>query len=133
MMRSRAKAGMLAASIAASMLLGALIVLAPEHLQAQEPKIPASAAPRLSLDVRDELSTFEAINTALTEVEDSAIYVWHSDSGRIGGIVELTSSFRDRRGFICRHLVLTLSSGEHSRRTEGIACRDKAGLWSLDG
>jgi surface antigen len=133
MMRPRANMAMLAAGIATSMLLGALVVLAPEHLQAREPQFAASVTVQPLLDVRDELSTFEAIGTALSEVEDHSIYVWHSDSGRIGGIVELTSSFRDRRGLVCRHLVLTLSAGEHARRMEGIACRDKSGSWSLDG
>lgn len=133
MMRPRSNVAMLVAGIAAAMLVGALIVLAPEHLKAQEPQFTVSVTPRILLDTKDELSTFEAIGTALSEVEDRAIYVWHSPSGRVGGIVELTSSFRDRHGTVCRHLIITLSSGELSRRTEGVACRNKAGLWSLDG
>ena len=133
MMRPRARIGRLTAGIAAAMLLGALVVLLPDHLRASEPQIAAPVSRMLPLDFKDEVAALEAVHIALSEVEDRSTYIWNSSSGRVSGTVQLTSSFKDRRGLVCRHLVLTLMSGEMSKHAEGIACREPNGAWALDG
>lgn len=133
MMRPSARIGVLTAGIATAMLLGALVVLLPDHLLASEPKIAAPVSRMLPLDFKDEVAALEAVHIALSEVEDSSTYIWNSSSGRVSGMVRLTSSFKDRRGFVCRHLILTLMAGELSKHAEGIACRGLNGAWALDG
>lgn len=88
---------------------------------------------RPDLDVTDEIAALEALHLALTEVGDGASYVWHRGNGHLSGVVQPTVSFKDADGRICRHVVLLLSSGAHSKRTEGIACRLDSGIWQLDG
>ena len=70
---------------------------------------------------------------ALTEVGDGATYVWHRRHGRLSGIVQPTASFKDPAGRVCRHIVLVLSSLDHSGKVEGIACRAPDGRWQLEG
>lgn len=123
----------MAAGVAAALLFGALLVLLPDHLLAHEPQPAAPASRLLPLDFRDELATLEAVHTALSEVEDRSTYIWQARSGRISGMVELTTSFKDRQGKVCRHLILTLVAADTSRRSEGIACREANGVWSLEG
>ena len=85
------------------------------------------------LDVSDEAATLEAVHLALTELGDGASYVWHRRGGRLSGIINPTTSFKDRDGRVCRHLVMTLSAGPHTARTEGIACRLNDKSWRLEG
>ena len=133
MMRPCARIGTLAVSIAAAMLIGALVILLPDHLLASEPHAAATASRILPLDFKDEVATLEAVHIALSEVEDRSTYIWNSSSGRVSGMVELTSSFKDRRGLVCRHIVLTVMTGDMKKRAEGIACREPNGAWALDG
>lgn len=88
---------------------------------------------RPHLDTGDELAALAAVQTALDEVGDGATFVWHRANGRLSGLVKLTSSFRDKRGLVCRHLEVWLTAGVHTRKTEGIACRDGKGVWALEG
>lgn len=132
MMRRCARIGTVTAGIAAAVLFGALVVLLPDHLLASEPQQAAPASRVLPLDFNDELATLEAVHTALSEVEDRATYIWQAASGRVSGMVELTSSFKDRRGKVCRHIVLTLIAAGNSRKAEGVACREPNGIWALD-
>ena len=92
---------------------------------------PAYAAPRL--DTTDEMATLEAVHLALSELGDGASYVWHRRNGRISGVISPTASFKDAEGRVCRHVVMTLSAGPHSARTEGIACRLPDKSWRLEG
>jgi surface antigen len=85
------------------------------------------------LDDTDEVAAFEALHLGLTEVADGATYVWHRANGRLSGAVQPTQSFKASNGQICRHIVVSLSSGTMHRRTEGIACRAGNGVWSLNG
>lgn len=94
---------------------------------------PKLAEARPALDARDELATLEALHVALSEVGDGASYVWHRPGGTLSGVIQPTSSFKDASGKICRHIVVVLSSGALSRKTEGIACRLANGSWQLDG
>ena len=94
---------------------------------------PVEADARYALSRHDHDAALEAIQIALIEVQDGASYVWRRHHGRLNGIVQPTKSFLDRRGRVCRHIVVLLNSGQFSRKTEGIACRESDGIWSLDG
>jgi hypothetical protein len=96
---------------------------------------PAPRQPeyKQQLDDTDEIAAFEALHLGLTEVADGATYVWHRANGRLSGAVQPTQSFKASNGQICRHIVVSLSSGTMHRRTEGIACRAGNGVWSLNG
>jgi hypothetical protein len=97
------------------------------------PSPAADALPLPRLDDSDEIAALEALQLALTEVGDGAAYVWHRRKGELSGIVQPTTSFKDARGNVCRHIVVVLSSGRRSKRTEGIACRLASGVWQLGG
>jgi len=85
------------------------------------------------LDDSDEIAALDAIRIALTEVGDGASYVWHRGNGRLSGAIHPTASFKDAAGRVCRHIVLVLSTGVRTGRTEGIACRVEGGGWQLEG
>lgn len=89
--------------------------------------------PRLALDESDEIAALESVQLALSEVADGSTYVWHRANGRLSGVVQPTASFKDAAGNVCRHIVVSLTSGMASKKTEGIACRLSNGLWQLDG
>lgn len=86
---------------------------------------------RLSED--DEIATLDAIRVALSEVADGSTYVWYRQHGHLNGLVTPTSSFKDGKDRVCRHVLLILSAGAQTGRIEGIACRSDAGLWMLEG
>ena len=86
-----------------------------------------------SLDAADEIAALESVQIALSEVGDGATYVWHRRNGRLSGVVQPTASFKGAAGRVCRHIVLTLSSADQTRRTEGVACRLADGRWQLEG
>lgn len=94
---------------------------------------PRPGEQKMQLDDTDEIAAFEALHLGLTEVADGATYVWHRANGRLSGAVQPTQSFKAANGQICRHIVISLSSGTMHRRTEGIACRAPTGVWSLNG
>jgi surface antigen len=94
---------------------------------------PKYAEARPDLHASDEDATLEALQLALTEIGDGSSYVWHRYNGQLSGVVQPTISFKDVNGRICRHIVLLLSSGAYSKRTEGIACRLQSGTWQLEG
>ena len=85
------------------------------------------------LDTSDEAATLEAVHLALSELGDGTSYVWHRRGGRLSGVIKPTTSFKDREGRVCRHLVMTLTAGPHTARTEGIACRMADRSWRLEG
>jgi len=93
--------------------------------------MPADAMPRL--DNGDETATLEAVHLALSELGDGASYVWHRRNGRISGIISPTASFKDADGRVCRHIVMSLTAGRHTARTEGVACRMADRSWRLEG
>jgi hypothetical protein len=149
----------LALAIAAICVLGAIVVSAPALVHATDTAPaattrPAPAAPEPStttpntnrpsprpryadamplLDTSDEAATLEAVHVALSELGDGASYVWHRRGGRLSGVINPTTSFKDREGRVCRHLVMTLSAGPHTARTEGVACRMADRSWRLEG
>jgi surface antigen len=86
-----------------------------------------------SLDARDEMAALEAVHLALSEIGDGASYVWHQRDGRLSGIISPTSSFKDPKGRVCRHIVMSLTAGRSTARTEGIACRLADRSWRLEG
>jgi 17 kDa outer membrane surface antigen len=136
---------------AATALLFSSIALLPIHQAVTEEVRPAppsctcpnpqqapSASPRPKyaahdLDDGDEIAALEAVSAALNEVADGASYVWHRGNGRLSGMAQPTSSFKDTAGRVCRHLVVMLSTEARAARTEGIACRLADGRWQLGG
>jgi surface antigen len=94
---------------------------------------PSLAELKSTLDDTDAVAALEAVQLALTEVGDGATYVWHRKHGRLSGAIQPTTSFKDGSGHICRHIVMALTSGNYSRKAEGIACRQRDGVWVLEG
>lgn len=124
----------------AGLFLFVSVLVASDPLRAEPSALAAhptyendARTSRLPLDGSDELAALDAVQIALTEAADGATYVWQRHHGRLNGAVRMTSTFRGSDGRLCRHLVMTLSSGGYSRKTEGIACRDRDLVWSLEG
>jgi 17 kDa outer membrane surface antigen len=88
---------------------------------------------KIVLDETDEIAALESVQFALTEVGDGASYIWHRNNGRLSGMVQPVTSFKDGQGQICRHVVVILTAGATSKKTEGIACRLTSGQWKLEG
>lgn len=102
----------------------------------QRPKFADLKAPPddgRPLDAVDRMAALSSIQQALSATADGASYIWHRNNGRLSGLVRLTSSFKNVEGSICRHLVVMLTTGDKTRKTEGIACRQANGVWSLEG
>ena len=91
------------------------------------------AGPSSALDEGDELAALASVHLALTTVGDGAAYVWARSNGRLSGLVRPVSSFRNDEGQICRHLVVMLTTGHDTRKTESTACRLPSGRWQLGG
>ena len=91
------------------------------------------AYPQHELDEKDEIAALERIQYALSEVGDGKTYVWRRWHGRLSGIVQPTSSFKDPEGKVCRHMVVMLTTGKNTKKQEGIACRLPSGRWQLAG
>jgi hypothetical protein len=146
----------LATYVAVATILVACIVLLHGPLAAQEQRptqqppactcstpeqAPPTATPRPRfadhsqepLDDSDEIAALDAIRIALSEVGDGSSYVWHRSNGRLSGVIQPTSSFKDSAGRVCRHLVLILTTGLRTGRIEGVACRAQDGVWQLEG
>jgi surface antigen len=90
-------------------------------------------AQRTTLDETDEVAALESVQFALSEVGDGASYIWHRNNGRLSGMVQPVASFKDRTGQICRHVLVVLTAGTHSKKAEGVACRLPTGQWKLEG
>jgi surface antigen len=90
-------------------------------------------AQRTVLDETDEIAALESVQFALTEVGDGASYIWHRNNGRLSGMVQPVTSFKDGQGQICRHVVVVLTTGMTTKKTEGVACRLTSGQWKLEG
>ena len=86
-----------------------------------------------TLDTTDKIATLEAVHLALSQLGDGASYVWHRRNGRISGVISPTVSFKDAQGRVCRHIIMTLTAGTNTARTEGVACRMADKSWRLEG
>jgi hypothetical protein len=95
-------------------------------------ELPAPAQ-RAALDETDEIAALESVQFALSEVGDGASYIWHRNNGRLSGMVQPVNSFKDNGGQVCRHVVVILTTGVVSKKTEGVACRLSSGQWKLEG
>ncbi len=148
-----------ALAIASSALLGCFLILAPAlvHATDKAPKKPDAAIcscpdsenarpwprPKFAdamppdglptLDSTDKIATLEAVHLALSQLGDGASYVWHRRNGRISGVISPTVSFKDAQGRVCRHIIMTLTAGTNTARTEGVACRMADKSWRLEG
>jgi hypothetical protein len=112
---------------------------APANAPAQIPLnlVPGTtveiAVPPPKLDEKDEIAALERIQYALSEVSDGKTYVWRRWHGRLSGLVQPTASFKDTSGKVCRHLIVLMTTGQTTKKQEGIACRLPSGRWQLDG
>jgi surface antigen len=95
-------------------------------------EMPTLSQP-VALDESDEIAALESVQFALSEVGDGASYIWHRNNGRLSGMVQPVTSFKDGRGQVCRHVVVVLTSGVTSKKAEGVACRLTGGQWKLEG
>lgn len=91
------------------------------------PDIPST------LDETDAAAALEGIRIALSEVADGSTYVWHRKDGRLSGMAQPTSSFKDTTGQPCRHVIVMLNTPQRSSKVEGIACRMSNLRWQLAG
>ena len=105
---------------------------APLARAISEPRVRGFVPPS-RFEEADEIATLEAIRLALTEVGDGGSYAWYRENGNLNGVVSPTSSFKDRRGRVCRHIIVILSAGPQTGKVEGIACRAADGRWVLEG
>lgn len=97
-------------------------------------KLPVpGAGAGLALNDLDEAATLHALHVGLTEVPDGANFVWRRSHGRLSGVVRPLFSFKNATGEVCRHVVVTLRSGDRTRTVEGAACRQPDGRWVLEG
>lgn len=85
------------------------------------------------LDEADEIAALESIQMGLSRMVDGEPFVWRRANGRLSGIVRPTVSFRNKKGAICRHVVVLLTTGFKTRTAEGIACRGDNRRWVLEG
>lgn len=137
------------ATLVTAFVLVAAVILSPDFARADEARFPDSkcscpvakdkpskpkfAELRPNLDPRDEIAALEGVQFALSRIADGSTYVWHRRGGQISGIVRPTSSFRDGSGSVCRRLVVVLTSGRHTSKAEGVACRQADRSWVLQG
>jgi hypothetical protein len=91
------------------------------------PSIPSG------LDATDAVAVLEGIRIALSEVADGSTYVWHRKDGRLSGMAQPMTSFKDAYGQPCRRLVVVLNTPARSSKVEGIACRMADRRWNLSG
>jgi surface antigen len=91
------------------------------------------ALPTYQLDEKDQIAALERIQYALSEVGDGKTYVWRRWHGRLSGLVQPTSSFKDMNGKVCRHLIVLMTTGKRTKKQEGVACRLPSGRWQLEG
>ncbi|MBU1212295.1 MAG: hypothetical protein KJ587_13615 [Alphaproteobacteria bacterium] len=119
-------------TISATLLVG--LVAVASILMTSSPGASQDAPPArgVSLSQSDRVAALENVQYALTELGDGASYVWHRGNGRLSGVIQPTSSFVDAKGRVCRHIVVLLSAGEKSRKTEAVACRLGNGVWRFD-
>lgn len=155
-MRSRYVVLPLAAAASSFMLASAFAadenVLAGDQANAPTPPVAAPAPPSCScpsasdrpqrpkfagfpssLDESDEIAALAALHEGLASTADGAKYVWHRGNGRLSGIINPVNSFRNGDGAICRHIVVLLTTGLVTKKTEGTACRGQGGRWELEG
>jgi hypothetical protein len=85
------------------------------------------------LDESDEIAALESIQVGLSRMDDGSPFVWRRANGRLSGIVRPTTSFRNAKGSVCRHVVVLLTTGFKTRTAEGIACRNPDRRWVLEG
>lgn len=118
---------------ASTLISGDRLLAQSRAASAERAFVEAAPAIKPPLDIADEIAALDAVQIALTEAGDGSTYVWQRHHGRLNGSVRITSTFRAGDGRLCRHLVMSLTAGRYSRRTEGIACRDHDRVWSLEG
>lgn len=104
----------------------------PELRRLPPPNVSNPAA-TFTLNELDEIATLNALHIGLTEVPDGANFVWRRSHGRLSGTVRPLFSFKNAKGEVCRHVVVTLRAGDRTRTVEGAACREPNGRWVLEG
>ena len=117
-MRAHPSLVTIAAVVTTAFVLVCEIFLSAQSARAEDPTwetrtYPSPAAtpptePPHQLDTSDEIAALERIQYALSEVSDGSTYVWRRWHGRLSGIVQPTSSFKDPEGKVCRHMVVKI-------------------------
>ena len=92
--------------------------------------VPAAPA---RLTEADEIAALDVVNIALNNVPDGTNYIWQHTDERFEALIRPTQSFKDNRNRVCRHVVISFSSGSLEKTTEGVACREEDGVWTLEG
>jgi hypothetical protein len=138
----------LAVTMLTAFVLAVTVFVTPNFALAEQPHAlrPACDCPKTRkssqqkfadihgpLDDSDELAALASVQMGLSQAGDGTTFVWRRGNGRLSGTVSPTSSFRNRDGAICRHLIVLLTTGFKTKKTEGIACRLPNGRWQLDG
>ncbi|RMF04248.1 MAG: hypothetical protein D6773_06670 [Alphaproteobacteria bacterium] len=86
---------------------------------------------RARLDKGDKITALHALQLALNQVGDGAVFTWTKNSKGLKGIIKPTAAFRNADGQICRHVIYALALGPYRKQIEFIACREAAGRWRL--
>ena len=129
--------------LVASIFIVPAIVLAGQEAKAETPACSCPDAqkgsrPRFAdlhgpLDESDEIAALASVQLGLSQTGDGTTFVWRRGNGRLSGTVSPTASFRNAAGTICRHIVVLLTTGDKTKKLEGIACRLPSGRWQLEG
>jgi hypothetical protein len=127
---------------ASSLIFASSALLAGQEAEAGEDRPEVSRTPppvrdlpgiSAAIDESDAATALDAIRITLSEVSDGGSYVWHRHDGRLSGMAQPTSSFKDASGQACRHLIVVLNTPDRSRKVEGIACQMADRRWQLTG
>lgn len=88
---------------------------------------------KIKTDKKDYITALKSLHIALSEMGDGHTFKWRKSPHSLHGQITPTSSFRDRDGRICRHIIFSLSRGKLVKKIEAIACRTLSGNWAIDG
>ena len=133
--------GLLAAALGLALVLTAPPTLALEQATTAKPPKPQGRSHsydeimllRSRLNDGDRLAALRALHYALQEVPDGTTFVWRRKKSPLKGFVRPTAAFRNADGLVCRHIIYGLAVASYVKRIEGIACRDRDGVWAILG
>lgn len=103
----------------------------PLNVKAKTPALPAIV--RNGQPGNEKTAALLGLHAALSRAPDGATHIWYATSGHVSGTVRPTATFRRHDGRLCRHIETTVTTGDATRRSEGIACRMLDGGWLLEG
>ncbi len=98
---------------------------------AKRPRKMSLTKLRAKLRPADEYATLNALLIALSRVGDGQTYIWGRPKRQLRAFITPTSSFRNKKGTICRQIIVSLALGSYMKRIETTACRAKDRSWQL--